>query len=299
MTPEIIYKNLIGYPDRELGEEQPAKSLMAINQTQDAEGNYLYGFDLHRMFYNSGDITNWFDERDNGDEIFGCFYLGTSLRTENSLVDELDYFFQLVFKIPEDLRDKFQVFFDDYIKAQIGNNFTNDDHTKEYTVEFTNGANPSYSEKADDDGKDFLLDIVITVVETDPINKFNDVKFFIEYTDDNGNTVRDRVKYTSYTENRQTNVESQTTTTETENIYWASSSDFDIGFAIPAIRGNKFVDIIDMYRNQGRLIGFKLIKQNATNILDTFEKSFAINQCTVNTTGIGPIVYSVMLKRIK
>ena len=54
-----------------------------------------------------------------------------------------------------------------------------------------------------------------------------------------------------------------------------------------------------MYRNQGRLIGFKLIKENDTNNLDRFEKSFAINQCSVNTTGIGPIVYTVMLKRIK
>ena len=112
ITPKIIYEKIIGYPDRELGEEQPAKSLMAINQTQDVNGNYMYGFDLQKMSYNHGDVSNWFDERDDGNELWACFYLGTFLRRENSLVDEVDYFFQLVFKVPEDMRNIFQVFID-------------------------------------------------------------------------------------------------------------------------------------------------------------------------------------------
>lgn len=252
------------------------------------------------MAYNSGDVINWNDERDNDDAILGCLYLGNTLRPENSLVNEIDYFFSLVFKVPEAYRDKFQLFFDDYIKNQIGNTFRNSENTREYLVEFTNGAAPDYQEKAEDDGADFLVSIIITVVETDLINKFNDVRFTVSYTDDStGETVTDLVKYTSYSENRSTNVEPQTLLNESEDIYWPSSSDLDISFTIPSLNGNKMVDIIDLYRNYGTVTVFTLNKVNDTNPNDSFSKKFFINQCSVGSTGIGPIVYNVTLKRYK
>ena len=298
-TPKIIFDKIIGNPEKELGEFQPEKSLMAINQNQDENGNYEYGFDLHKMFYNSGDITNWFDERETGDEIFGCFYLATSLVVENSLLDEVDYFMQLVFKIPEKFRDKFQLFFEEFIRNQIGNSFKSEDGTREYTIEFNNGATPDYSEKANDDQKDFLASILITVSATDPINRFDDVKFHISFEDDNGTIQNDIVKYTSYNETRTTSSEQQTLANDPENVYWPNTTDIEFSFAIPSIKGNKFVELIDEYRNTGKVRKMTLTKENSNNPLDTFSKSVSFTQVTTNTNGIGPIIFSVLLRRIK
>lgn len=296
---EYLFNKLIGDPSKELGDIQEENSLLAVNQMEDADGNLIYGFDLHKIFSNSGDITNWFDVKEDGDEIFGCFYLASTLRVENSLVNEVDYFYSLVFKIPEDLRDRFQEFFDFYLSKQIGRRFENEDGTKTFTVQFPDGAAPDYGEKADDDGKDFIATLVLTIAETDPINTMNDITYYFGGTVDPSNN-NNKILYTSVDIQRTTQTETQTLANQSSDVAYPRNQIYTMTFTIPYIKYNRFAIYVENYLNTGENDPFTLTQAiTRTNItgsnLTTINNRMIITDVSVRATPNGAIVYNVSL----
>nr|DAF20232.1 MAG TPA: hypothetical protein [Caudoviricetes sp.] len=287
-----IFEKIIGKPFLELGEEQPEDSLCAVNQKM-VNGEYIYGFNLQNIFYNSGDTTNQIDKYATDDDIIGDLYLERTVKPADSKIDEVDYYYSLNFVVSDKFRNKWQNMMDEYVKGLLHKIYTENGDT--YEVRFEPDANFEYDERYDKDGTDkFDCSIIILIVKSTLVYKANSSKFY--YITESG---EEDIPAVSVSESRTTNTESVTLINKDSNIYYPHDTDYNLSFTLPLIRGTELTKKLLKYKKDGTnsVLIIKHKDEVDSESDDNWTKSFIISGFITQYQLEGTIYYNLGLRR--